>query len=193
MAYFKLAVNPLNDESFKRIVNKPARGIGDTTLAGLATAAQVRQTTLFRAVYLDDIESFGVKPAAVAKLKSFCSMIDSFHTLVPQTDAYELATKIADESGLYASFKADNSIEGQSRVSNIEELVNSVMLFVNEQREQAEDEEALFTLPEPRADMRARCQMEEAAAEAEILAKDSCVVSSNVNPQGTYSNNSVNA
>ena len=116
------------------------------TLAGLATAAQVRQTTLFRAVYLDDIESFGVKPAAVAKLKSFCSMIDSFHTLVPQTDAYELATKIADESGLYASFKADNSIEGQSRVSNIEELVNSVMLFVNEQREQAEDEEALFTL-----------------------------------------------
>ena len=146
MAYFKLAVNPLDDESFKRIVNKPARGIGDTTLAGLATAAQVRQTTLFRAVYLDDIESFGVKPAAVAKLKSFCSMIDSFHTLVPQTDAYELATKIADESGLYASFKADNSIEGQSRVSNIEELVNSVMLFVNEQREQAEDEEALFTL-----------------------------------------------
>ena len=146
MAYFKLAVNPLDDESFKRIVNKPARGIGDTTLAGLATAAQVRQTTLFRAVYLDDIESFGVKPAAVAKLKSFCSMIDSFHTLVPQTDAYELATKIADESGLYASFKADNSIEGQSRVSNIEELVNSVMLFVNEQREQSEDEEALFTL-----------------------------------------------
>ena len=149
MAYFKLAVNPLDDESFKRVVNKPGRGIGDTTVAALATAATVNQTTFFKAVYLDDLDSFGVRPAAVAKLRAFCEMINSFAVLVKSTDAYTLARKIADDSGLYAFYKADNSIEGQARTENVEELINSVQLFIEEREEEAgEDLEpgAIFTL-----------------------------------------------
>ena len=149
MAYFKLAVNPMDDESFKRVVNKPGRGIGDTTVAALATAATVNQTTFFKAAYLDNLDSFGVRPAAAAKIKAFCEMINSFAVLVKSTDAYTLARKIADDSGLYAFYKADNSIEGQARTENVEELINSVQLFIEEREEEAgEDLEpgAIFTL-----------------------------------------------
>ncbi len=155
MAYFKLVVNVNDDEAFRRIVNKPARGIGDTTLAALATAAQVRGTSFFKAIFLDDLESFGLKNSAVTKLKAFAQMIDKLAMMCPTTDAFVLAQRIADDSGLYAFFKADNSIEGQSRTSNVEELINSVQGFIEERMEEAADyaeengqepEKLLFTL-----------------------------------------------
>ena len=148
MAYFKLVVNPMDDESFKRVVNKPARAIGDTTLAALATAAQMRGTTLFRAAFLDDAESFGLRPAAIQKIRAFCTMIDRLSSQVSTTDAFELARRIADESGLYAFYKSDNSIEGQARTANVEELINSVQSFVEEREEEMDepDEKAVFTL-----------------------------------------------
>lgn len=155
MAYFKLVVNVNDDESFRRIVNKPARAIGDTTLDKLATAAQVHKTTFFRACYLDDLETFGLKQAVVLKLRAFCDLINSLSTQVSTTDAFVLAQRIADESGLYASFKADTSIEGQARVANVEELINSVENFIEDRVEEASDaieeqggnpDELLFTL-----------------------------------------------
>lgn len=149
MAYFKLVVNPLDDESFRRVVNKPARAIGDTTVAALATAAQVNQTTFFKAVYLDNLENFGVRGAAVQKLRQFCDMINRLSMLVASTDAFELAQRIADDSGLYAFYKSDNSIEGQARAANVEELINSVQSFVEEREEEAEDnmdDNTVFTL-----------------------------------------------
>ena len=146
MAYFKLAVNPQDDESFKRVVNKPARAIGDTTVKALEAAARARETTLFRAVFLDDLESYGVRAAAVQKLKAFALMIDSFGQKVPVTDAFELAQEIAEKSGLLAMYKADTSIEGLARLANIEELVNSVLSFVEDRRDEAEGAEDTFTL-----------------------------------------------
>lgn len=150
MAYFKLAVNPLDDESFKRVVNKPARAIGDTSLKALEAAAAAHSTPLFRAVYLDDLEQFGLRSAAVLKMRAFCAMIDGFCSLVKTTDAFELAQKIAQDSGLWAFFKDDNSIEGQARFANVEELVNSVASFVEDRRDEAADSDeaadAVFTL-----------------------------------------------
>ena len=140
MAYFKLCVNPYDDESFKRTVNKPARGIGATTLQSLELMAREKQLPLFRAGF------------EIPKVKPFCEMIEKLALLVKTTDAYELAKKIADDSGLYAFFKSDNSVEGQSRTSNIEELVDSVAVFVEERRAEAESsgeadtESILFTL-----------------------------------------------
>ena len=140
MAYFKLCVNPYDDESFKRTVNKPARGIGATTLQSLELMAREKQLPLFRAGF------------EIPKVKPFCEMIEKLALLVKTTDAYELARKIADDSGLYAFFKSDNSVEGQSRTSNIEELVDSVAVFVEERRAEAESsgeadtESILFTL-----------------------------------------------
>ena len=141
MAWFKLSVNPRDDESFRRAVAKPSRGIGDTSLAALGTAAQVHQTSFFRAAFLDDLENFGLRPTAAAKIRAFCSLVESFSSLVKSTDAAVLARRIADESGLYQFYKSDNSIEGQARTANVEELINSVQSFVEEREEEAEDYE----------------------------------------------------
>ena len=146
MAYFKLVVNPMDDESFKRVVNTPARGIGDTSIRALEEAARSGQTSLFRAAFSDGLEAFGLRNAGIQKIRSFCLMIDLLNQKFRQTDAFELATEIADKSGILAFYKADMSIEGQSRLANVEELVNSVASFVEEREEEAEGAEATFTL-----------------------------------------------
>ena len=130
MAYFKLVVNPHDDESFKRAVNKPARGIGDTSLEALGAAARAHGVSLFKAAYAPDLMEFGLRAAAITKIKAFCDMINGLASSVKSTDALELAQRIADDSGLYAFFKSDTSIEGISRTSNIEELISSVAHFV---------------------------------------------------------------
>ena len=134
MAYFKLVVNPHDDESFKRVVNKPARGIGDTSLDALDKAARAGGTSLFKAAYDPYLEKYGLRSAAVAKIRAFCDMISSLGGRVSSTDALELAQRIADDSGLYAFYKSDTSIEGMSRAANVEELINSVSSFVEDRQ-----------------------------------------------------------
>jgi len=140
MAYFKLVVNPLDDESFKRVVNKPVRGIGDTSMGILESAAQSAGLTLMETCALDNLEQFGLRTAAILKIRSFCKLITGLSVLVKSTDAFVLAQKIADDSGLYAFYKSDTSIEGQSRTSNVEELISSVLDFVEERLDEAEDD-----------------------------------------------------
>ena len=144
MAYFKLVVNPHDDESFKRAVNKPARGIGDTSMEALGAAARAHGVSLFKAAYAQDLMEFGLKAAAITKIKAFCDMINGLAARVRSTDALELAQRVADDSGLYAFFKSDTSIEGISRTSNIEELISSVAHFVEDRQNEylAELEEA---------------------------------------------------
>ncbi len=139
MAYFKLVVNPNDDESFKRVVNKPARAIGDTSVSALNETARAHQCSLFKAAFMPDCEVYGLRPAAIAKIREFCKMIDSLASQVRTTDAFELARKIADVSGLYAFYKADNSIEGLARTTNVEELINSVESFIEERMEEVDE------------------------------------------------------
>ena len=146
LSYFKLVVNPLDEESFKRVVNKPARAIGDTSVKALIAAALAHGTSLFRAAFLDDLEQFGLRSAAVLKIRAFCAMIDALHQKIKTTGAFDLAREIADKSGLYAFYKDDTSIEGQARFANVEELVNSVAAFEEERRDEAEGAEDTFTL-----------------------------------------------
>ena len=127
MAYFKLVVNPRDDESFRRVVNKPARGIGDKALQAVEAVALQQGWPLFRAAQ------------EVPKVQPFCGMIARLSALVSGTDALELARRIADESGLYAFYKQDTSIEGMSRLANLDELLNSVAQFIEEREEEAED------------------------------------------------------
>ncbi len=134
MAYLKLAVNLNDDESFKRVVNKPARGIGDTSMTALAAAASAHGTSLFKSVYVDDIERFGLKAAAVQKIKTFCEMMSRMCVRSQKEDAYTVATALAMESGLLMFYKSDTSIEGQSRTANVEELLNSVKNYIEERQ-----------------------------------------------------------
>ncbi len=140
MAYLKLAVNLNDDESFKRVVNKPVRGIGDTSLNALAAAAAEHKVSLFKAVYVDDIERFGLKNAAIQKIKAFCEMMGRMCLRTQKEDAYTVATALAMESGLLMHFKSDNSIEGQARTANIEELLNSVKTFIEERHNEIFEE-----------------------------------------------------
>ena len=132
MAYLKLAVNVNDDESFKRVVNKPARGIGDTSIAALMAAASVHQTSLFKAAFAEDLETFGLKAGAIKKIREFCEMINKLAVRAHNEDAYDVAAALAMESGLLMFYKSDNSIEGQSRTANVEELLNSVKVFIEE-------------------------------------------------------------
>ena len=150
MAYFKLLVNPNDDESFKRAVNKPARGIGDTSLKALAAAAGSAGTSLFRAAYAPDLETFGLKNAAILRIRAFCDLIGKLAAQAATSDAHALALRVADLSGLYALYKDDTSIEGLSRFANVDELLGSVKTFVEDRQneiladlEEAADTEAL--------------------------------------------------
>ena len=140
MAYLKLAVNVNDDESFKRIVNKPARGIGDTSIAALTAAANVHQTSLFKAAFAEDLETFGLKAAAIKKIREFCEMINELAGRAQREDAYDVATALAMQSGLLMFYKSDTSIEGQSRTANVEELLNSVKVCVEEKKNELFEE-----------------------------------------------------
>lgn len=147
MAYLKLVVNPLDDESFKRVVNKPARGIGDTSLAALMAAALDNGKSLMETAYYDGLEKYNLKPAAIAKIRLFTNMMLGFHNKVSDTDAFDLANSVAGESGILALYRSDLSVEGQAKTANVEELLNSVKVYI-EQCENEAYEDYLAAHPE---------------------------------------------
>ena len=140
MAYFKLAVNVNDDESFKRVVNKPARGIGDTSMTALASAAVRHGTSLFKAAFAEDLEAFGLKAAAIKKIREFCEMMSRLSVRAHKEDAYAVASAIAMDSGIFIHYKSDTSIEGQARTANVEELLNSVKTYIDERHNEMFEE-----------------------------------------------------
>ncbi|MBQ6953827.1 MAG: UvrD-helicase domain-containing protein [Bacteroidales bacterium] len=146
MAYFKLAVNLKDDESFKRVVNKPARGIGDTSIQALSQAALASRVSLYEAAALPDLERFGLRNAAVQKIRAFCTLMENAAAEAAHGDAYDVAMSLARESGIYLFYKADTSVEGQSRFANVEELLNSIKAYMEEVEADALDEKPKVTL-----------------------------------------------
>ena len=134
LAYLKLVVNVNDDESFKRVVNEPSRGIGDTSLNALDAMARDLKLSLFKASYSDKFAEFGLKAPAAARIRSFSEMINRFASKEQTTDAHDLSVELSDACGLYAHYKMDSSIESQSRASNVEELLNSVAQFVEDRQ-----------------------------------------------------------
>ena len=132
MAYFKLAVNLRDEESFKRIVNKPARGISDNTVKELIDFARSREISAWEAAMSPDLEQSGLRGPAIKHLRDFCNMMSPLAQDAATGDAYKTALSLAHESGLFQYYKSDDSIEGQSRFGNIQELLDSVAGFVEE-------------------------------------------------------------
>lgn len=134
MAYFKLVVNQKDDESFKRIVNKPARAIGDTTLAAVVAAATEAGTSLFEAASDPmTLAKFGLRAAVIEKIGAFCNMIRTLAARAEKEDAWDVAKAIAYDSGIYQFYKSDNSVEGQAKAANVDELLVNVKQVVEEQ------------------------------------------------------------
>lgn len=140
MAYLKLVVNNRDNESFRRIVNVPARGIGDTTVDNLSKAAADAGCSLFEAISLEGLELFGLKAATLSRLRAFRDMVLKAASAMGSEDAYKVAVSINDSCGLYAAHRSDLSVEGQSRAANIEELMNSVKDFVDRKENEYREE-----------------------------------------------------
>jgi DNA helicase-2/ATP-dependent DNA helicase PcrA len=125
----------MDDEAFRRVVNFPARGIGDTTLTHLAALASAKGISMLDSVMLPDADlaGSGLKGAAISKLRSFAAMIVEMNQKMAVSDAYELALEIGNQSGALIAFKSDTSIEGLSKFQNVEALYNSIKDYVDEE------------------------------------------------------------
>lgn len=132
LAYLRLVANGKDDEAFRRVINFPARGIGDTSLGRLREAAAAREISLFEAVKYANLEEYSIKGATFLKMKAFVEGIEEFKEKIPYTDAYELAMEVNARFGILAYMKQDTSLEGQGRVENVEELFNSIKEFVDD-------------------------------------------------------------
>ena len=140
LAYFRLTVNPSDDEALKRIINFPTRGIGNTTVQRLETTANQKEQSIWVTIEQLGTDSSELKPAAINKVIQFYNLVKQFGTIAYTADAYEAAAAIISNTGLLKEFKADGSVEGITRLQNIEELLNSIKEFSDARKEEGETE-----------------------------------------------------
>lgn len=139
IAYFRLAVNPNDEEAFKRVLNYPARGIGDTTLKKLQAAAVERRVSLW--TVLEEPLTYGVSinKGTHAKLQGFRALIETFRAAALEKDAYELGAQVVRESGIMADLCQNNDPENLSRRENVDELVTGLHDFVATRQEEGNE------------------------------------------------------
>lgn len=136
LAYFRLTINPNDDEALKRVINFPTRGIGSTTMERLETAANEKNESIWITIGKLNEYNPGLKPAAMAKVIQFYNLIKQLGTIAFTTEAFDAAQTIVISSGIMKEFKTDNSIEGITRLQNIEELLNSIKEYSDTQKEE---------------------------------------------------------
>lgn len=139
IAYFRLAVNPHDEEAFKRIINYPARGIGDTTLGKIIAAATQGHASLWEVLCDPLAYGLALNKGTHAKLQGFRSIMESFIGAVQTETAYELGGRIVRESGIMNDIYQDRSPENLSRQENIEELINGMHDFCMMRREEGNE------------------------------------------------------
>lgn len=147
LAYFRVVINPHDEQALLRIINYPARGIGKTTIERLMVVADERKQAIWDVIASDE------KPmpkdfnsGTVNKLRNFATMIKSFQTLLNKQNAIELAKHICNTVGIIKDLKEDDTPEGLSRVQNIEELLNAIMEFSDKQVDEVTGEQNEVTL-----------------------------------------------
>ncbi|WP_195498878.1 ATP-dependent helicase [Alistipes timonensis] len=131
MAYIRLVINPRDDEAFKRIVNYPARGIGDTTVQRIAQLAAERGQSMWEAVdaLVTEPVTDPVQKTIARKVTDFVAMIRSLSLSRNDKGLYDFGLEIASRSGIIAAYRAENTPEATSALDNIEELLNSMQEF----------------------------------------------------------------
>ena len=144
ISYFRLAVNPHDEEAFKRVLNYPARGIGDTTLNKIVAAANVHGVSLWKVVQEPLSYGLNINKGTHAKLQGFVELIEGFIKDAQEKNAYEVGNAIVRMSGIMSEMYQDHSPENLSRRENIEELVNGMHDFCTTRQEEG-DEHILLT------------------------------------------------
>ena len=136
IAYFRLICNRDDEEAFKRIINYPARGIGDKTVLKVRDAAMEHGVSLWQVLMNPVGYGLDVNKGTLAKLQNFAAMIDGFAVIADEKNALEVARAVLKESGIRDEIYSDRSVEGKARQENVEELLNGIQDFVDVRREE---------------------------------------------------------
>lgn len=141
IAYFRLSLNPHDNEAFARIINYPLRGIGETTVMKIREASRNAACSMMEVVNDPVSTKLDVSAATQKKLTTFAELISSFAAVADTLDAYEFADRVLRESGVMRDAKADTSQEGVARLENLQEMLSGIHEFV----EQRMREDIAFT------------------------------------------------
>ncbi len=129
LAYFRLAVNPTDEEAMRRAINYPPRGIGDTTMQKITVAASQHSLSMWQVMQNFTAFNLGITGKAAQSIANFTLMIDAFAAELHKRSAFDLAEYIVKTSGIIKFLKEDGTMESQVRLENIEELLNAVQDF----------------------------------------------------------------
>ena len=143
LSYLRLIVNPNDEEALKRVINFPARGIGQTTVDRLTVAANEQGISIFSTIQRLGELDVKVNSGTKRKLEDFVTLIKSFQVLNEEANAFVVAAEVAKKTGLLQEFKKDGTPEGIARMENLEELLNGIQDFVEGQREIVDAEGSL--------------------------------------------------
>jgi DNA helicase-2/ATP-dependent DNA helicase PcrA len=135
LCYLRLVINPKDEEALIRVINYPARGIGDTTVEKLTIAANHYKRSIFEVMQNIDKIDLKLNSGTKAKLQDFVTMIQSFQVINQNQDAFYLADHVTKKTGLVQELKKDATPEGIARIENIEELLNGIKDFTEGQKE----------------------------------------------------------
>ena len=138
LAYLRLIINPKDEESLKRVINYPSRGIGQATLDKLIIGAKNHSFSLFETLQNASELNLSLNAGTLKKLEGFVNLILSLQIENQKSNAFEIAEIVTKKSGLVLELKKDGTPEGVSKVENIEELLNGIRDFVEGQRELAD-------------------------------------------------------
>lgn len=136
IGYFRMVVNPYDEEAFRRTVNFPTRGIGNTTLNKIADAARLHNVSLWEVISNPLGFNLDVNAGTAKKLTGFKELIESFIAQLQELSAYELATRIVKESGIASDAYQDQTPEGMSRQENLQELLGGIHEFCESRQEE---------------------------------------------------------
>ena len=143
IAYFRLAVNPNDEEAFKRVLNYPARGIGDTTLGKIVATASMYGVSLWAVLCQPLTFGLNINKGTHTKLQGFRDLIEGFMTDAREKDAYEVGRTIVMQSGIMNDVSQDRTPENLSRQENLEELVNGMHDFCATREEEGNEHVSL--------------------------------------------------
>lgn len=138
LAYFRLVINPNDEEALLRIINYPARGIGKTTVEKLVVQSNESKKSIWELISSRSNELLPFNSGTIKKLTDFSVMVQSFQVLAGKMNAFELSQHITDSIGIIRELRSDDSIEAITRVENIEELLNAIMGFTERDPEPEE-------------------------------------------------------
>ena len=139
IAYFRLAVNPNDEEAFKRVINYPARGIGQTTVARILATATQHEVSLWSVINNPEEYGLGVNKGTLTKIGVFREMIETFIENAQKMPANQIGTMIVKQSGIIADIYQDTTPENLSRQENVEELINGMQDFCDMRMEEGNE------------------------------------------------------